>query len=111
MLSLIIESIIVLITNKNCDVSFVFREPPVRQHLTNVYACLALSTVVAGIGAYVDIVTSLASTNFIAAIVGVGLLLGLTSTQDNGKNRYMRLGLLLGFSFCSGLYVFQFKQI
>lgn len=74
-----------------------------RQHLTNVYACLALSTVVAGIGAYVDLVTSLSSTNFIAAIVGVGFLLGLTSTQDNGKNRYMRLGLLLGFSFCSGL--------
>lgn len=78
-------------------------EPPVRQHLTNVYACLALSTVVAGIGAYVDLVTQIASTSFIAAIAGVGLLLGLTSTHDNGKNRYLRLGLLLGFSFCSGL--------
>jgi FtsH-binding integral membrane protein len=78
-------------------------EPPVRQHLSNVYACLALSTVVAGIGAYVDLVTQIASTSFLAAIVGVGLLLALTSTHDNGKNRYMRLGLLLGFSFCSGL--------
>lgn len=78
-------------------------EPPVRQHLTNVYACLALSTVVAGVGAYVDLVTQLASTGFIAAIAGVGLLLAVTSTQDNGKNRYLRLGLLLGFSFCSGL--------
>lgn len=73
-----------------------------RQHLTNVYACLALSTVVAGVGAYVDLVTQLASTGFIAAIAGVGLLLAVTSTQDNGKNRYLRLGLLLGFSFCSG---------
>lgn len=78
-------------------------EPPVRQHLTNVYACLSLSTVVAGVGAYVDLVTQLASTSFIAAIAGVGLLLALTSTHDNGKNRYLRLGLLLGFSFCSGL--------
>nr|ABM55570.1 Bax inhibitor 1-like protein [Maconellicoccus hirsutus] len=78
-------------------------EPPVRQHLTNVYACLALSTVVAGFGAYVDLVTKLSSTSFIAAIAGVGLLLGVTSTHDNGKNRYLRLGLLLGFSFCSGL--------
>lgn len=78
-------------------------EPPVRQHLTNVYACLALSTVVAGIGAYVDLVTSIASNSFLAGIIGIGFLLGLTSTQDNGKNRYMRLGLLMGFSFCSGL--------
>lgn len=78
-------------------------EPPVRQHLTNVYACLALSTVVAGVGAYVDLIGLLGSANFLAAIVGVGLLLALTSTQDNGKNRHMRLGLLLGFSFCSGL--------
>lgn len=82
-----------------------------RQHLTNVYACLALSTVVAGVGAYVDLVTSLSSTNFIAAIVGVGLLLALTSTQDNGKNRYMRLGLLLGFSFCSGMHFSKLRFI
>lgn len=78
-------------------------EPSVRQHLTNVYACLAVSTVVAGVGAYVDMVTNWAATNFIAALVGVGLLLALTSTTDNGKNRNFRMGLLLGFSFCSGL--------
>lgn len=78
-------------------------EPPVRQHLTNVYGCLALSTVVAGVGAYIDMVADLSSISFLAAIIGIGLLITLTSTRDNGKNRQMRLGLLLGFSFCSGL--------
>lgn len=73
-----------------------------RQHLTNVYGCLALSSVVAGVGAYIDIAANLSSANFLAAIIGVGLLLALTSIPDNGKNRHMRLGLLLGFSFCSG---------
>ncbi|XKL68435.1 hypothetical protein PGB90_003926 [Kerria lacca] len=78
-------------------------EPRVKQHLTNVYACLALSTIVAGIGAYTDLIFSLSSANIIAAIIGVGLLITLTSTPDNGKNRHLRMGLLLGFSFCSGL--------
>lgn len=77
-----------------------------RQHLTNVYACLALSTITAGVGAYIDLVSNLTSANFIAAILGIGLLLALTAIPDNGKNRYMRLGLLLGFSFCSGTFFF-----
>lgn len=99
-----IEIIILIVTlDKLC------REPPVRQHLTNVYGCLALSTVVAGVGAYIDMVADLSSISFLAAIIGIGLLITLTSTRDNGKNRQMRLGLLLGFSFCSGnFYVSQY---
>lgn len=95
-----VTKIKVLILNLTLDK--LRREPPVRQHLTNVYGCLALSTVVAGVGAYIDMVTDLSSVSFLAAIIGIGLLVTLTSTRDNGKNRQMRLGLLLGFSFCSG---------
>lgn len=82
--------------------SFVFREPRVRQHLTNVYGCLALSSVTAGVGAYINMDGLFASSNFLIGLAGVGLLFALSSIRDNGKNRQMRMGLLLGFSLCSG---------
>lgn len=78
-------------------------EPQVQQHLTNVYGCLSASMVAASIGAYIDLVATLGSLNFIAAITGIGLLIALTSSRDNGKNRHLRMGYLLGFSFCSGV--------
>jgi len=37
------------------------------------------------------------------SLLGAGLALGLFMTPDNGKNRGMRLGMLLGFAFLTGL--------
>lgn len=74
-----------------------------RQHLKNVYACLTLSTISAGVGAYVHIFTDLLSAGLFAVIAAVGLVTALVATPDNGKNRKLRLGYLLGFAFFSGL--------
>jgi len=78
-------------------------EEPVRQHLKNVYGCLAMSMTAATVGAYLDVAFRLSKGGFLFALAGVGLLLALTMTPDNGKNRSTRLAFLLGFSFCSGL--------
>merc|ERR1712133_181832 len=37
------------------------------------------------------------------SLLGLGLALGLFMTPDNGKNRGMRMGMLLGFAFLTGL--------
>ena len=37
------------------------------------------------------------------SLLGAGLALGLFMTPDNGKNRGMRMGMLLGFAFLTGL--------
>uniref|UniRef100_A0A1B6KBM2 Bax inhibitor 1 n=1 Tax=Graphocephala atropunctata TaxID=36148 RepID=A0A1B6KBM2_9HEMI len=78
-------------------------EEPVRTHLKNVYACLTMSTVAAAVGAYVHMYTELLSAGLLTVIAAVGLLFALMSTPDNGKNRQMRIGFLLGFAFFSGL--------
>ncbi|KAL6259457.1 hypothetical protein P5V15_009377 [Pogonomyrmex californicus] len=78
-------------------------DAPVRQHLKNVYACLAMSTVSAAAGAYVHMYTQLLQANFLTTIGTLGLLIALMTTPDNGKNHKMRLGYLLGFAFLSGL--------
>ena len=80
-----------------------YREAPVKQHLKNVYGCLSLSTVAAAIGAYVHLYTEIQKAGFLTAIGGLGLLIALMSTPDNGKNQKLRLGYLLGFAFLSGL--------
>jgi len=78
-------------------------EEPVRAHLKNVYACLTMSTVAAAVGAYVHMFTELLSAGLLTAVAAIGLLLALVATPDNGKNRQMRVGFLLGFAFFSGL--------
>lgn len=78
-------------------------EAPVRQHLKNVYGCLSLSTISAATGAYVHLYTEVQKAGFLTAIGGLGLLLALLSTPDNGKNQNLRLGYLLGFAFLSGI--------
>nr|CAD7444952.1 unnamed protein product [Timema bartmani] len=79
------------------------REEPVRQHLKNVYACLTMSTIAASVGAYVHVFTQLLSAGFLTVIGSMGLLVALMATPDNGKNRKLRLGYLLGFAFFTGL--------
>uniref|UniRef100_A0A1B6DQD0 Bax inhibitor 1 n=1 Tax=Clastoptera arizonana TaxID=38151 RepID=A0A1B6DQD0_9HEMI len=79
-------------------------EEPVRQHLKSVYACLTMSTMAASTGAYLQMAySSYFSAGFLTVLGAMGCLLTLMFTPDNGKNRLMRVGLLLGFAFCSGL--------
>lgn len=73
-----------------------------RQHLKNVYASLTLSTVSAGVGAYIHIYTELLSAGLLTLLGSVGFLIALIATSDNGKNTRLRLGYLMGFSFFTG---------
>lgn len=78
-------------------------EPPVRQHLKQVYSTLALATFAAGCGSYLHLFTNIMSGGFMAAIGALVCGLMLTITQDDGKNTQKRLGYLLGFAGCTGL--------
>lgn len=78
-------------------------DAPLRQHLKNVYGCLAMSTLAAGTGAYVHLFTDLLQASLLSTLGALGLLIALGVTPDNGKNQKLRLGYLLGFAFLSGL--------
>ncbi|GLV32575.1 Bax Inhibitor-1 [Carabus blaptoides fortunei] len=78
-------------------------EAPVRQHLKNVYGCLALSTVSAGVGASIHLFTDLLAAGFLTSIGAIALFFLLIGTPDNGKNTNLRLAYLLGFAGLSGL--------
>merc|ERR1711915_720557 len=76
----------------------------VRSHLKNVYATLTMSVMAASAGAYVHLFTTLLQGGgLMFSLLGAGLALGLFMTPDNGKNRGMRMGMLLGFAFLTGL--------
>ncbi|XP_075969638.1 bax Inhibitor-1 [Anticarsia gemmatalis] len=77
-------------------------EPPVRQHLKNVYGTLMMTCASAVAGVYVDMYTWFQA-GILSAIVGAGLMLMLIATPDNGKNTNLRLGYLLGFGLTSGM--------
>ncbi|CAG9585400.1 unnamed protein product [Danaus chrysippus] len=81
---------------------YVFREPPVRQHLKNVYGTLMMTCGAASAGVYVDMYTRFQA-GLLSALVGAGLMLMLIATPDNGKNTQLRLGYLLGFGLTSGM--------
>jgi FtsH-binding integral membrane protein len=76
----------------------------VRSHLKNVYATLTLAVMAAATGAYVHMFTDLLQGGgILLLLVGLGLVFGLYSTPDTGKNRANRLGMLMGFAFLTGL--------
>ncbi|XP_050344857.1 probable Bax inhibitor 1 [Nymphalis io] len=77
-------------------------EPPVRQHLKNVYGTLMMTCGAASAGVYIDMFTRFQA-GLLSAIVGAGLMLMLIATPDNGKNTKLRLGYLLGFGLTSGM--------
>ncbi|XP_047510716.1 bax inhibitor 1 isoform X1 [Pieris napi] len=77
-------------------------EPPVRQHLKNVYGTLMMTCTAASVGVYVDMFTRFQA-GFLSAIVGAGLMLMLLATPDDGKNTKLRLGYLTGFGLTSGM--------
>lgn len=77
-------------------------ETPVRQHLKNVYGTLTLATASAAAGSYTHFYTAFLS----GGMASIGTLITLTAlclTPDNGKNLRLRLSLLLGFAFLSGV--------
>ena len=79
-------------------------EGNVRTHLKSVYACLSMSILSAAGGAYVHLFTDLLrGGGLLFGLAGLGLVFGLHMTPDTGKNRGMRLGMLLGFAFLTGL--------
>ncbi|XP_060815371.1 probable Bax inhibitor 1 [Bombus pascuorum] len=78
-------------------------EPPVRQHLKNVYGCLSMSMLSAAGGVYIHMFTELLRANLLTTLGTLGLLFTLINTPDNGKNQKLRLSYLLGFAFFSGL--------
>lgn len=79
-------------------------EQPVRQHLKNVYACLAMSTMAAALGAVVHLFTNIMQAGFLSAIGALVFFFLLMSTpDDNGKAMTTRVGYLLGFTFLTGL--------
>jgi len=78
-------------------------EPPLQAHLKNVYSCVALSTLAAGIGGFVHLFVGILSGGFISSLLGLGCMIALMSTPDDGKNTKTRLSYLLAFAFLSGL--------
>ncbi|KAK5644395.1 hypothetical protein RI129_005695 [Pyrocoelia pectoralis] len=79
-------------------------EPPVRQHLKNVYACLTMSTMAAAVGASVHLFTDILQGGFISAIGALIFFALLMSTpDDDGKKLQLRVGYLLGFAGLSGV--------
>ncbi|XP_023023598.1 bax Inhibitor-1 isoform X2 [Leptinotarsa decemlineata] len=79
-------------------------EQPVRAHLKNVYACLAMSTMAAAVGASVHLFTNILQAGFISAIGALVCFYLLMSTpDDNGKAMTKRVGYLLGFSGLTGV--------
>ncbi|KAL1424185.1 hypothetical protein MTO96_003677 [Rhipicephalus appendiculatus] len=78
-------------------------EKPVRDHLKNVYSCLAISTLAAAAGGYVHLFTEILQGNFLTTLLSLGLLVALFAVPDNGKNQHVRLAILVGFAFTTGL--------
>lgn len=74
-----------------------------RLHLRNVYAALTWSTFLAGAGAGVHVLTNILKGGFLAGIVGIGLMIALMCTPNEPKKQMLRMGLLSGFAFCTGL--------
>nr|AGM32194.1 putative Bax inhibitor 1 [Coptotermes formosanus] len=78
-------------------------EKPVRDHLKNVYGCLTLSTISAGVEAYIHMYTELLSAGLLTILGSLGCLIALMATPGNDKNIGLRMGYLLGFSFFAGV--------
>lgn len=78
-------------------------EPEIQNHMKNVYSCVAVATLAAGIGGYVHVFTGLLQGGLLSALGSLGFMIALLSTKDDGKNRATRLGFLVSFAFLSGL--------
>nr|ACO15740.1 Bax inhibitor 1 [Caligus clemensi] len=79
-------------------------DAPVKKHLKNAYASLALSIGSFGVGGYVQMYSNyFQHIGFLPNLLSSLLALALYSTADTGKNRMQRLSMLLGFAFLNGV--------
>jgi len=77
-------------------------EQPIQHHLKQVYTCLTMSTLAAFAGAFINLYSGVGNV-FLISLAAMGFLLTLFATPDeSGKNAKLRIGLLLGFAFCTG---------
>ena len=66
-----------------------------------------MSTVAAAAGAFLHLYSK-AGNLFLVSLAAMGFLLTLFATPDeSGKNAKSRIGLLLGFAFCTGKIYFR----
>lgn len=72
-------------------------------HLKNVYSCLAIAMLAAAVGSYVHLFTGILQASFLTSLAGIGLLIWLGMTPYTPENQAMRLGLLSGFAFFTGM--------
>jgi FtsH-binding integral membrane protein len=82
---------------------FTTLEKPVKDHLRNVYGTMGIALLACALGGYVHLFTSILSAGFLSTFGAFGLavwLMCLTPTRDNFQQR---LGILLGFSFLTGV--------
>ncbi|XP_055374446.1 bax inhibitor 1 [Condylostylus longicornis] len=84
-------------------------EPEIRYHLAKTYLCLGGTTATATLGSLLHL-SGWLELGFLTGIGSILLVLGLIFMEDNGKNFYTRLGMLLGFGFCSGQTLGPFLQ-
>lgn len=82
-----------------------FSDAPIKNHLKNVYATLALAVLSGAAGSYAHLATGLAhyGGGLVCSLLGLGLAMGLYVTPDDGKNRGSRLAMMLGFAFLNGM--------
>ncbi|XP_063695690.1 bax inhibitor 1 [Culicoides brevitarsis] len=76
-------------------------EQPVRHHLAKVY-CLLFATCGAAAAGSIVHLSGLWEANLLSALGGLGLVIALAFTPDNGKNFNQRLAMLLGFGALTG---------
>lgn len=77
-------------------------EPPVRQHLKNVYATFTLAAIAAAAGGYAHMYSTLIGAGLLTGLSALGSLLWLMMTPYDGKNQLQRLSLLGSFAFFTG---------
>ena len=78
------------------------RTPDIQSHLKNVYSVVSMAAFAAAAGAYLHC-SRMFMGGFLSAILGFGCIIGLMAVPDNnGKNRKIRLSLLLGFAGNAG---------
>ena len=67
-----------------------------------------MSTIAAAAGAFINLYSKVGNV-FLISLAAMGFLLTLFATPDeSGKNAKYRIGLLLGFSFCTGkIFLYQ----
>ena len=76
-------------------------EQPVRHHLAKVY-CLLFATTAAAVAGSLVHLSGLWEAGLLSAFGGLGLVLALAFTPDNGKNFNQRLAMLLGIGAFTG---------